>query len=196
MKRLKVVGINGSPKKDGNTALLIRAVFQELEKEGIETELIQLGGQAVRGCMACYKCAERRDGQCINQKDNINECIVKMAEANGIILGSPTYYADVTAEMKAFIDRAGIVGKYNGYLFRHKAGAALTALNRGGAIHTLDTMNHFMHNMQMFLVGSTYWNMVFGMKTGEVAQDEKGMENLRVLGQNMAFLLQKLQGCF
>lgn len=189
---MKVVGISGSPRKDGNTAIIIRTVFQELEKEGIETELIQLAGQTIRGCMACYQCAKNKDQKCINRKDPVNECIAKMVEADGIILGSPTYYADVTAEMKALIDRAGIVSKYNGYLFRHKVGAAVTAVNRGGAIRTFDTMNHFLHNMQMYLVGANYWNMVYGSAIGEVENDEEGLLNMRVLGENMAFLLKKL----
>jgi multimeric flavodoxin WrbA len=189
---MKVVGISGSPRKDGNTAIIIRTVFQELEKEGIETELLQLAGQTIRGCTACYQCAKNKDQKCINRKDLVNECIAKMAEADGIILGSPTYYADVTAEMKALIDRAGIVAKYNGYLFKHKVGAAVTAVNRGGAIRTFDTMNHFLHNMQMYLVGASYWNMVYGLDIGAVEKDEEGLLNMRVLGENMAFLLKKL----
>ncbi|MCE5285528.1 MAG: flavodoxin family protein [Pelosinus sp.] len=189
---MKVVGINGSARKDGNTAVLIRAVFAELEKHGIETELIELAGKPVRGCMACYKCAQTKDGTCVIKDDKINECIAKMAAADGIILGSPTYFTDVTAEMKALIDRAGVVSRSNGNLLKHKASAAVVALRRGGAIHAFDTMNHFLYMMQTYIVGANYWNMGFARGKGEVDQDEEAMQNMKILGENMALLLQKL----
>lgn len=188
---MRVVGINGSPRKDGNTAIILRTVFAELEKHGIQTELVQMAGSSVRGCLACYACFKNKNRQCI-QKDGINAIIAKMVEADGIILGSPVYFTDVTAEMKAFIDRVGLVSKANDYLFKYKAGAAVMAVRRGGATHALDTMYHFLHYNQMFTVGSTYWNMVFGREIGEVQQDAEGMENMRVLGENMAWLLKKI----
>lgn len=191
---MKVVGINGSARKDGNTALAIKTVFAELERAGIETELIQLAGKPVRGCAACYTCFKQQNKKCVFDNDIINECITKMAEADGIILGSPTYFADVSAEMKALIDRAGFVSKGNNDLFKHKVGAAVVAVRRGGAIHAFDTMNHFLHYGQMFLVGASYWNMVYGREIGEVANDAEGMANMRNLGENMAFLLKKLHG--
>jgi multimeric flavodoxin WrbA len=189
---MKVVGINGSARRDGNTAVLIRAVFAELEKHGIETELIELGGNPVRGCMACYNCAQTKDGTCVIKDDKINECIAKMAAADGIILGSPTYFTYVTAEMKALIDRAGVVGRSNGNLFKGKASAAVVALRRGGAIHAFDTMNHFLYMMQTYIVGANYWNMGFARGKGEVSEDQEAMQNMKVLGENMALLLQKL----
>lgn len=190
---MKVVGINGSARKDGNTALLIKAVFAELEKHGIETELMQMAGQRVRGCTACYGCFKNLDKRCAVKDDIINEYIAKMEEADGIILGSPTYFADVTAEMKALIDRAGLVGRANDFMFKHKAGAAVMAVRRGGAIHAFDTMNHFLHYGQMFLVGASYWNMVYGREVGEVTKDDEGMQNMKVLGENMAWLLKKIK---
>ena len=189
---MKVIGINGSARRDGNTAIIIRAVFAELEAAGIETELIQLGGKPVRGCMACRACHEKQNRQCIIEGDIINECITKMVAADGIILGSPVYYTDVTAELKALIDRAGYVSGANGGLLKYKVGAAVTAVRRGGAIHAFDTMNHFMHISQMFLVGASYWNMVYGREIGEVNADEEGLRNMKVLGENMAFLLKKI----
>ena len=189
---MKVIGINGSARKDGNTATLIRTVFAELNKEGIETELIQLAGHPIKSCIACYSCFSRKDKKCIHKDDIIAQCIEKMLQADGVILGSPTYFTDVTAEMKALIDRIGFVARANDYMLRHKVGAAVVAVRRGGAIHAFDTMNHFLHYNQMFLVGSTYWNMGFGRNTGEVEKDEEGMENMRNLGQNMAYLLKKL----
>lgn len=189
---MKVVGISTSPRKDGNTALIIKTVFAELEKHGIQTELLQTSGQRVRGCMACYGCFKNQDRQCVIKDDFVNDYIAKMAAADGIILGSPTYFADVTTEMKALIDRAGLVSKANDYLFKYKAGAAVTAVRRGGAIHAFDTMYHFLHYNQMFLVGATYWNMVYGREIGEVAKDDEGMANMRALGENMAWLLKKI----
>lgn len=189
---MKVLGISTSPRKDGNTATIIRTVFAELEKHGIETELLQTAGQPVRGCMACYACFKNKDRRCVIKDDFINDYIAKMAAADGIILGSPTYFADVNTEMKALIDRAGFVSRANDYIFKHKVGAAVTAVRRGGATHTFDTMYHFLHYSQMFLVGASYWNMVYGREVGEVAKDDEGMLNMKVLGENMAWLLKKI----
>ena len=128
----KVVAFNGSPRPEGNTRLLIGQVLQELEKEGITTELVQVGGKKIRGCTACMKCFENRDRRCIFDDDIVNDCIGKMAGADGIILGSPVYFTDVTAEMKALIDRAGFVSMANGGLFRRKVGSAAIAVRRPG----------------------------------------------------------------
>lgn len=189
---MKVIAINGSARKDGNTAIIIQTVFAELNKRGIETEMLQTAGKPVRGCIACYACFKNKDRQCSIKDDIVNECITKMSAADGIILGSPVYFTDVTAEMKALMDRAGLVSRANDYLFKYKAGAAVMAVRRGGATHALDTMYHFLHFNQMFLVGATYWNMVFGREIGEVEKDDEGMQNMRVLGENMAWLLAKI----
>lgn len=191
---MKVIGINGSARKDGNTAIIIKKVFGVLEKAGIETELIQLAGKPVQGCIACYACFKNKNKKCAIENDAINQCIEKMHAADGIILGSPTYFTDVTAGMKALIDCAGYVSMANGYLFKHKAGAAVVAVRRGGAIHAFDTINHFFHWNQMFMVGSTYWNMVYGREIGEVEKDAEGIANMENLGENMVLLLNKLQG--
>lgn len=189
---MKVVGINASTRKDGNTAIVIKTVFAELEKNGIETELIQFSGQPMRGCMGCGACFKNKDNKCCIKNDAFNEYMQKMIEADGIILGSPVYFSDVTAEMKALIDRAGMVSNANGGLLKHKAGAAVMAVRRGGATHAFDTMNHFLHYMQMFLVGASYWNMVYGRQVGEVQSDEEGLRNMQVLGENMAWLLERI----
>ena len=189
---MKVVAINGSARKDGNTAILLRRVLAALEAEGIETELVQLAGKTIRGCTACMKCVEKLDSRCVIEKDMVNECIAKMVEADGIILGSPTYFADVTAEMKALIDRAGFVVRANGDLLRRKVGAAVVAVRRGGSIHAFDTMNHFFQIGQMYIASSIYWNMGIGRQIGEVEQDEEGLKTMQVLGENMAWLLQKI----
>ena len=189
---MKVLGINGSPRKGGNTEIMLKKVFEALNQAGIETELVQVGGKAIRGCTACQKCAEMQNQTCVITSDPVNEIIQKMIEADGIILGSPTYFADVSAEMKAVIDRAGYVTLVNGRLLKHKVGAAVVAVRRGGATHVFDTMNHFFQISQMFVVGSTYWNMCYGLEPGDVNGDEEGMANMADIGESMAFLLNKL----
>lgn len=189
---MKVVGINGSPRKEGNTAILIQTVFNELNEQGIATELIQLADHSIKGCNACRTCVAQKNKQCVMTDDFFNECLGKMIAADGIILGSPVYSAGVTSQIKALIDRASIVLASNRGLLKYKVGAAVLAVRRGGAISAFDTLNHFMHTKEMFLVGSTYWNMGYGMNIGEVEQDAEGMNNMKNLGQNMAWLLKKL----
>ncbi len=191
---MKVVAFSGSARKDGNTAILIKHVFTELEKEGIKTELVQLSGKKVHGCIACYKCWEKKNHRCAVEKDFVNECIERMREADGIILGSPTYFSDVTSEMKALIDRSGMVSKANGDMLKRKVGAAVTVARRAGSIHALDTLNHFFLAGQMMSVGSSYWNVSFGREKGEVEKDEEGLRTMSVLGQNLAWLLKKIHG--
>jgi len=189
---MKVVAFNGSARKDGNTAILVSAVFKELKKERIETEMVQLAGKKIRGCIACGKCFEKKDGRCAVRVDIANECIEKMAEADGIILASPTYFADVSTEMKALIDRSGYVAKANDDMFRRKVGASVVAVRRGGAIHAFDTMNHFFFISQMVVPGSSYWNVGIGREAGEVKEDEEGIATMKTLGANMAWVMKKL----
>jgi multimeric flavodoxin WrbA len=189
---MKVVAFNGSPRKEGNTSSLINHVLAELEKEGIETEVVHIGGKSVHGCIACSKCYENRDRRCVIDKDIVNECIEKMIEADGIILASPTYFADLTPELKALIDRAGFVAKANNEMFKHKVGAAVVAVRRAGSIHVFDSINHFFTISQMIIPGSSYWNMGIGRAEGDVEKDEEGIRTMQVLGQNMAWLLKKL----
>ena len=191
---MKVVAISGSARKDGNTAILIKHVFAEFEAEGIETELVQLAGKKIQGCRACYKCFANKDRRCSVKNDVANECIAKMIEADGIILGSPTYFSDVTAEMKALIDRAGFVSRANDFLFKRKVGAAVVAVRRAGATHVFDTINHFFLIGQMIVPGSIYWNIGIGRNIGEVEKDEEGLQTMKHLGENMAWLLQKIHG--
>lgn len=170
---MKVMAFNGSARKDGNTAILIRTVFSELEEEGIETELLQLAGKKIQGCTACFKCFKNKDGRCAIKKDVVNECIAKMAEADGIILGSPTYFANVTSELKALIDRAGLVSRANDDMFQRKLGAAVVAVRRGGAIHAFNSINHFFFISQMIVPGSIYWNMGIGLDRGRWKKTRK-----------------------
>ena len=191
---MKVVAFNGSPRKGGNTSILIKNVFEELEKEGIETEEVNLAGKDVNGCIACFKCSKEKNYQCTRNDDFINECIEKMINAEGIILGSPTYFGNVTTEMKALIDRAGIVAFANSGMLRHKVGASVSVATRTGTTQALMMMNFFFSCFEMFVVGSNYPNMALAMNKGDVVKDAKGIRIMRVLGKNMAFLLKKLNG--
>jgi len=192
---MKVVAINGSARRDGNTALLINHVFAELEKEGIETGMIQLSGEVIRGCTACYRCFATKDRRCAvstESGDIVNECIARVVEADGVIIASPTYFADVSAETKAIIDRVGMVGRANPGLYRRKVGAAVVAVRRAGAIHVFDTINHFFLIGEMIVPGSNYWNVGVGRNIGEVEGDQEGVATMAELGKNMAWLMKKI----
>jgi multimeric flavodoxin WrbA len=190
---VKVIAFNGSARKDGNTAALIDHVLGELRDEGIETEIFHLAGRNIHGCRACYGCFQNRDRRCAMDDDVLNECIEKMLEAEAIILGSPTYFADVSTEMKALIDRAGLVAKANGDMFKRKVGAAVVAVRRAGSIHAFDSINHFFLISEMVVPGSIYWNMSIGGDKGDVEKDDEGVRTMKVLGENMAWLLKKIQ---
>ena len=189
---MKVVAINGSARLDGNTASMIRKVFEALELENIDTELIQLAGKPLRGCIACMKCWENKDGSCVIKNDHLNDIVTKMVSADAIILGSPTYFADVTAEMKALIDRSGMVVRANGNLLRRKVGAGVVAVRRGGSMHALQTLQNYFLINEMVIPGSSYWNIGFGRNSGEVEGDDEGMQTMTMLGENMAWLLKKI----
>jgi multimeric flavodoxin WrbA len=191
---MKVIAFNGSARKDGNTSILINLVLDELQKEGIETELFQFAGKKIRGCVACMKCFENKDQRCANNKDVLNECFEKMLEADGIILGSPTYFSNVSTEIKALIDRAGLVAIANGHMFKRKVGAAVVAVRRAGSVSVFDAINYFFFINQLIVPGSIYWNMGIGYEKGDVEKDEEGIQTMKVLGENMAWLLKKLHG--
>lgn len=187
---MKVVAFNGSPRRDGNTSHLINRVFSVLQQDGIDTELVQVGGGLVHGCTACYQCGVNKNNRCV-QQDQVNDWIEAMRTADGIILASPTYFADITPELKALIDRAGFVARANGGFLKRKVGAAVIAVRRAGGIHAFDSINHFFLIQQMLIPGSSYWNMGFGREKGEVLKDEEGDRTMATLGENMAWLLRK-----
>ena len=189
---MKVIAFNGSARKDGNTAILIRRVFAVLEQEGIETELIQLAGEQIHGCMACGICRKVKNKQCKIVNDNVNLYIEKMEAADGIILGSPTYFSMMTPEIKALIDRAGYVARANEDMFKRKVGAAVVVNRRAGGIPTFDAINHFFLISQMIVPGSSYWNIGVGRAKGDVEKDEEGLKTMDDLGRNMAWLLKQL----
>jgi len=188
---MKVIGFNGSPRKDGNTTTLMNYLLEEVKKEGIETELIQLSGKTIHGCIACYRCFDNQDQRCAVKNDAANECIEKMTTAQGIVLGSPSYFQDVTAEMKALIDRAGFVGLANGRIYKNKIGASLSCFRRSGGMHTIETMNHFFFSNEIIIAGRA---MSVAREKGEVEKDEEGVEAAKTLGQRTAWMIKKLYG--
>jgi multimeric flavodoxin WrbA len=192
-KTMKVVAINGSPRKEGNTYLLLKAVLHELEAEGIETELIQLSdGPPLQGCIACYQCATNKNMKCAIESDALNEYFAKIQNADGLLLGSPVYFSDITAGMKAFIERCGFIARANGNILRRKVGAGVLAVRRAGSNHALASLNYLFLISEMMIPGSCYWNLAMGGKPGDVLNDEEGMTTMKTLGVNMAWLLKQL----
>lgn len=189
---MNVLAINGSARKDGNTAILIHTIFEELNKAGIDTEMIQLSGHIIEPCKACWACAGQKN--CVHHQDIFREVFDKMVNADGIILGSPVYCANISANMQAFLERAAVVCDMNRELLntKHKVGASVAAARRGGALQAIDAMNHFFLNQEMIVVGSTYWNMAYGQMPGDVRKDEEGLANMRNLGENMGWLLKTI----
>ena len=190
---MKVLAINGSARKDGNTAILLTRILKVLEAEGFETELIQLAGQQIRGCNACRSCYDTKNKRCIIESDKVNEYIAKMIEADGIILGSPVYFSMMTPELKALIDRAGYVARANDDMFKHKVGAAVVAVRRAGAILTFDAINNFFLMSQIIVPGASYWNIGIGRNKGEVENDMEALQTMDNLGQNIAWLIKKIK---
>jgi multimeric flavodoxin WrbA len=185
---MKALAINGSPRSGGNTRLLLENVLAPLAQSGWETEIVQVGGQDIHGCRACRVCIRNQDRRCGSEEDAFNGVFAKMLAADAIILGSPTYFADMSAEMKALVDRAGFVAMANGYALAGKLGAAVVVARRGGAIHVFDSLNHLFFISQMVVPGSSYWNMAYGREVGEAAHDAEGLRNMRHLGRALDWL--------
>lgn len=183
---MKVIAFNGSPRKKGNTYRAIKIVAGELEKEGIEVEIIQVGDKVIRGCLACNGCVKNRNARCINDKDEVNEWIQKMTEADGIILGSPVYFSGIAGTMKSFLDRAFYAA---GRMLRHKVGVAVVAVRRSGGVNAYEQLNKYINYSEMLMPSSNYWNVMHGAAPGEAEEDEEGKQIMRVLGKNMAWLL-------
>lgn len=190
---MHVVAFNGSPKAEGNTYQAIKTVAESLEAEGITVEIIHVGNKNIRGCTACGACYKNRNEKCIIE-DEVNDCVQKMKNADGIIIGSPVYYASMAGTMKCFLDRAFYVCGANGNLCRHKVGASVVAVRRSGEIATFDHLNHYLTISEMFVPGSNYWNVIHGRMPNDAAQDTEGIQTMRVLGKNMAWLMKKLKG--
>ncbi len=190
---MKVIAFNGSPRKNGNTHRALEVVLQEIAKEGIDTELVQMGCEDLAPCQACNVCTQKKDRKCKRKDDKVNEWIQMMIEADGIIIGSPVYFGSMTAQTKAFVDRVGFVNRANGNLFRRKVGAAVTVNRRAGALATFQSINDFFLIGEMIVVGSSYWNVINALKPGDIEQDEEGLRTMQDLGRNMAWLIKKIR---
>jgi multimeric flavodoxin WrbA len=190
---MKVLAFNGSPAKEGNTYHGIKIVIDELEKEGIETEIVHVGNKPIRGCIACKNCTKNKNGKCVITTDPVNEWIEKMREADGIILGSPVHYSAIAGAMKSFLDRAFRVAEANDSMLRLKVGAAVVAVRRAGGIPTFDQLNNYINHSEMLIPTSNYWNVINGTAPGEAMEDEEGIQIMRILGKNMAWLMKVIE---
>lgn len=185
---MKAVAINGSPRTGGNTENLLKKVLEPLIAAGWETEYLKIGGRAVRGCIACFKCFENKNMRCVIEQDGMNDYLEKIFQADAVILGSPTYFTDVTSEMKALLDRCGLVAVANDGALKGKIGAAVVAVRRGGGTHVFDSINHMFLMSSMIVPGSTYWNLGFGLEKEEVLGDDEGLKNMNHLGKTIDWL--------
>jgi len=190
---MKVIAINGSPNKEGNTYHALKMVADELEKEGIETEIIHVGNHVIRGCMACGQCGKNKDEKCVFGNDGVNEWVQKMKEADGILLGSPVHYSAIGGTMKSFLDRTFYVASKNGGLLRHKVGASVVAVRRSGGITTFNQLNNYINYAEMIVPTSNYWNVIHGTAPGDALKDDEGVQIMRVLGKNMAWTMKLLE---
>jgi len=189
---MKAVAFNGSPRRSGNTEILLKEVLDVLNSKGIETSMVQVGGQEVRGCIACMKCRKEKDGRCHQNNDFLNSCIGQIREADIILIGSPVYFSDITSETKALMDVAGYALRGTGSPLKRKIGAAVISVRRAGAMHAFDSINHFFLINEMIIPGSSYWNIGLGREKGEVLSDEEGIRTMRTLGENIAWLAEKI----
>jgi multimeric flavodoxin WrbA len=190
---MKALAFNGSPNKEGNTYHAIRIVAAELKKEGIETEIIHVGNKVIRGCSACYACKKNKNEQCVLPGDEVNEWIQKMKHADGIILGSPVHYSAMGGTMKSFLDRAFFVTSINNGMLRHKVGASVVAVRRSGGLPAFEQLNNYLCYSEMLMPTSNYWNVIYGTQPGEALKDEEGVQIMRVLGKNMAWLMKLVE---
>lgn len=190
---MKAVAINGSPRKDGNTEIMLKKVLETLEKHNVETKFIQIGGQNIHGCRGCWACRKNQNRKCVFNDDILNNILEDVYSADVIILGTPSYFSDMTPEMKAFIDRVGVVALSNGKLLKHKIGTGIIAQRRGGGTSIQASLNHMFLMSEMIIPGSTYWNLGFGKDKGEVSEDTEAMENMVNLGENIFWLLNKMK---
>jgi multimeric flavodoxin WrbA len=186
---MKVIAVNGSPNKEGNTYHALKIIEGRLKENNIDMEILHIGNKAVHGCIACGKCRENKDEKCIITDDSVNDCIQIIKAADGLILGAPVHYSGIPGTMKSFLDRIFYVATSNGGLFRQKVAAAAVAVRRSGGSSTLDGLYHFLAYSEMLIATSNYWNIIHGRMPGEVLKDDEGVQTLEVLGGNIAWLL-------
>ena len=182
--------INTSPRKNGNTAAMLTDLAGILESSGITAETLDIGGKLFRGCSACGMCRKNKNLRCIIE-DSLSEALVKALGADALIIGSPTYFAGLTPEAKAFIDRCGYVARSNDFALERKIGAAVAAQRRAGAVSVMDSINHFFLANKMIVAGSSYWPLAIARDPGEYARDEEGVQAIKDLGEMIAWLLER-----
>ncbi len=190
---MRIVAFNGSPRKDGNTVQSLKLVLEELSRHGIDTEIINIAEKPLQGCRACAVCAEKKNRQCVITSDSLNYYLGKMIDADGIIIGSPVYFSNITPEVKALIDRAGYVSRANGNLLSRKVGASVVVMRRAGATFAFSAINFFFLGQEMVVPGADYWNLGLGRAPGDVMSDTEGVDTFRTLGRNMAWLLERVK---
>ena len=186
---MKVLLINGSPKKEGCTYTALKEVADELERNGVETEIFHIGTAPVKGCMGCGYCAKTGNHQCVYTDDTVNEAILKAKDADGFVFGSPVHYAAASGAITSFLDRLF----YAGYPMAHKPGAAVVSCRRGGATAALDQLNKYFTISNMPIASSQYWNSIHGRGSGEAVGDAEGIQTMRVLARNMTFLMKSIE---
>jgi multimeric flavodoxin WrbA len=186
---MKVVAIQGSPRKNGNTFFALTVIKNVFVEDGIDFEIIDIGGKHIRGCTACEKCYENRNGKCVITNDAVNDAVAKMKDADGIIIASPVYYSGIAGTMKCFLDRAFYVAEVNGGWFRHKVGASVVAVRRTGGSMTFNSLNHYLSIAEMLIPASNYWNVIHGLAPGDASKDEEGIQIMQMLAKNMAWML-------
>lgn len=189
---MKVVALNGSPKVSGNTFRALRIVLDELERGGVETNVLPVGAGRFQGCTGCGGCGEKMNRQCVID-DGLNPMIAEMADADGILLGSPVYFSGISSQMKSALDRAFYVASENQRMFSHKVAGSVAVVRRTGGMPALEQLNHYLLGMEMLVPGSLYWNVAHGLTPGDVVQDDEGIQTLRVLGKNMLWLLRLIE---
>lgn len=180
---MKVLMLNGSPKENGNTGTALKEIGKQLEKEGIEYEIVQLGGKPIRDCIGCGNCNENG---CVFTDDAVNEFVAKAKEADGFVFGTPVYYAHPSGRILSFLDR---VFYSSSYVFQFKPGASVAVARRGGTTASFDCLNRYFGISQMPVAGSTYWNNVHGTIPGEAQKDEEGLQTMRNLARNLAWMI-------
>ncbi|KAJ3448069.1 nad(p)h-dependent fmn-containing oxidoreductase ywqn-related [Anaeramoeba flamelloides] len=198
LKPLKVIAFNGSPRRKGNTFQLIQQMFKVFQNHNVETEIVQIGSKDIDGCIGCGVCKTRRDYKCAIESDCVNECIDKIRKADGIILGSPVYFAGPSGQMKCFLDRIGYVGihnkeKHGKSIFWHKVGAGISAHASAGGSNTLSQLNYLFSVSNAIIPGSTNWNFGVGWEIGDVMKDKVGLQNIDDLANEMVELMKMVR---
>jgi multimeric flavodoxin WrbA len=189
---MKILAINGSPRINGNTDILLNEVLKPLTDNNIETEIFHLGGKEIKGCCGCFNCIKIKNQKCSQKNDILNLLLDKMYQADAIIIGTPTYFGDVTTEVKSLIDVTGLVSRANGMMLSRKIGAAVCVSRRAGGLKAFDTINNFFLINEMIIPGSSYWNIAIGRDPKDVLNDKEGLKTMYDLGQNINWLLKKI----